>query len=68
MKLRIRTPTADSWPELQDLFGEKAHATAVGACTATTFARAGFKVVARCDPPRPIMRIDLKRARNAVNQ
>ena len=35
---------------------------------ATTFARAGFKVVARRDPPRPIMRYDLKRVRHAGNQ
>ena len=35
---------------------------------ASTFARAGFKVVARRDPPRPIMRYDLKRARHAGNQ
>lgn len=32
---------------------------------ALTFARAGFKVVARRDPPRPIMRHDLKRVRDA---
>jgi GNAT superfamily N-acetyltransferase len=32
---------------------------------ASTFARAGFKVVARRDPPRPIMRHDLKRVRDA---
>src|SRR6186997_946935 len=35
---------------------------------AATFARAGFKVVARRDPPRPIMRYDLKRVRHAGNQ
>jgi GNAT superfamily N-acetyltransferase len=35
---------------------------------ATTFARAGFKVVARRDPPRPIMRYDLKGVRHAGNQ
>jgi GNAT superfamily N-acetyltransferase len=35
---------------------------------ASTFARAGFKVVARRDPPRPIMRYDLKRVRHAGNQ
>lgn len=34
----------------------------------STFARAGFKVVARRDPPRPIMRYDLKRARHADKQ
>jgi len=34
----------------------------------STFAQAGFKVVARRDPPRPIMRHDLKRVRNAGNQ
>jgi hypothetical protein len=34
----------------------------------STFARAGFKVVARRDPPRPIMRHDLKRVRHAGNQ
>lgn len=35
---------------------------------ASTFARAGFKVVARRGPPRPIMRYDLKRVRHAGNQ
>jgi GNAT superfamily N-acetyltransferase len=35
---------------------------------ATTFARAGFKVVARRDPPRPIMRHDLKGISHAGNQ
>jgi hypothetical protein len=34
----------------------------------STFAQAGFEVVARRDPPRPIMRHDLKRVRNAGNQ
>jgi GNAT superfamily N-acetyltransferase len=35
---------------------------------ATTFVRAGFNEVARRDPPRPIMRYDLKRVRHAGNQ
>lgn len=35
---------------------------------ASTFARAGFKVVACRDPVRPIMRHDLKRVRDARNE
>jgi GNAT superfamily N-acetyltransferase len=42
--------------------------SASGTGYATTFARAGFRIVARRDPSRPIMRHDLKRVHHAGKQ
>ena len=42
--------------------------SASGTGYASTFARAGFKTVARRTPPRPIMRRDLRASRNRVTK
>jgi hypothetical protein len=82
MKLEIPPLTPDLWPDLEDLFGKKGACNGcwcmycrIGAAYrkqpagyASTFARAGLEVVARRDPPRPIMRHDLQGVRHADNQ
>jgi hypothetical protein len=83
MQLTIRPLTPDLWPDLEDLrvasrmqapaleaypFDAELSPSASSTGYASTFARAGFKVVARRDPPRPIMRHDLKRVRDAGKQ
>lgn len=60
---RARAPALEAYP-----FDAAVSPSASSTGYATTFARAGFKVVARRDPPRPIMRHDLKRVRHAGNQ
>ncbi len=54
---RARAPALEAYPLDRDLTPS---ATSTGVLT--TFARAGFKTIARHVPPRPIMRHDLKRA------
>lgn len=58
-----KAPALEAYP-----FDAKVSPSASSTGYATTFARAGFKVVARRDPPRPIMRYDLKGVRHAGNQ
>lgn len=60
---RSRAPALEAYP-----FDAAVSPSTSSTGYATTFARAGFKVVARRDPPRPIMRYDLKRVRHAGNQ
>jgi hypothetical protein len=68
VKLGVRPLTPELWTALEDLFGKSGTSNAAGPnCTsnvftgiASTFARAGFKVVARPTPARPLMRHDLK--------
>jgi GNAT superfamily N-acetyltransferase len=60
---RMRAPALEAYP-----FDAERSPSASSTGYASTFARAGFKVVARRDPPRPIMRHDLKRVRNAGKQ
>jgi GNAT superfamily N-acetyltransferase len=60
---RRKAPALEAYP-----FDAALSPSASSTGYASTFARAGFKVVARRDPPRPIMRHDLKRARNAGNE
>ena len=57
---RMRAPALEAYP-----FDADVSPSASSTGYASTFTRAGFKVVARRDPPRPIMRHDLKRTRNA---
>ncbi len=52
---RAKAPALEAYP----LDGDKTP-SASGTGYASTFARAGFKIVARRVPPRPIMRHDLK--------
>ena len=52
---RARAPTLEAYP-----VDKEVTASASGTGIASTFARAGFKTVARRVPPRPIMRHDLK--------
>jgi GNAT superfamily N-acetyltransferase len=54
---RAKAPALEAYP-----FDAKLSPSATGTGYASTFARAGFKVVARRVPPRPIMRHDLERA------
>ncbi len=58
---RAKAPALEAYPI--DAATPKAP-TNIFTGTASTFARAGFKIVARRDPSRPIMRYDLKRARS----
>ena len=60
---RVKAPALEAYP-----FDAALSPSASSTGYATTFARAGFKIVARRDPPRPIMRHDLKRARDAGKQ
>jgi len=60
---RAKAPALEAYP-----FDADVSPSASSTGFATTFARAGFKVVARRDPPRPIMRYDFKGARHAGNQ
>jgi GNAT superfamily N-acetyltransferase len=60
---RSKAPALEAYP-----FDAAVSPSASSTGYVSTFARAGFKVVARRDPPRPIMRHDLKRARNAGKQ
>jgi GNAT superfamily N-acetyltransferase len=60
---RARAPALEAYP-----FDAAVSPSTSSTGYATTFARAGFEVVARRDPPRPIMRYDLKGARHAGNQ
>lgn len=53
---RAKAPALEAYP-----FDAKLSPSATGTGYASTFARAGFKVVARRVPPRPIMRRDLRR-------
>ena len=53
---RAKAPALEAYP-----FDAKLSPSATGTGYASTFARAGFKVVARRVPPRPIMRHDLGR-------
>jgi GNAT superfamily N-acetyltransferase len=57
---RVKAPALEAYP-----FDAALSPSASSTGYATTFSRAGFKIVARRDPPRPIMRHDLKRARDA---
>ena len=52
---RARAPAVEAYPLDAELTP-----SASGTGFVTTFARAGFKIVARHAPPRPIMRHDLK--------
>jgi GNAT superfamily N-acetyltransferase len=51
---RAKAPALEAYPLLADV-----SPSASGTGYASTFARAGFKTVARRAPPRPIMRHDL---------
>lgn len=53
---RAGAPALEAYP-----FDAKLSPSATGTGYASTFARAGFRVVARRVPPRPIMRHDLER-------
>jgi GNAT superfamily N-acetyltransferase len=53
---RAKAPALEAYPLDADLTP-----SASGTGYASTFARAGFKTVARHVPPRPIMRHDLRR-------
>ena len=55
---RAKAPALEGYPLDADLTP-----SASGTGFASTFARAGFKTVARHVPPRPIMRHDLKASR-----
>jgi GNAT superfamily N-acetyltransferase len=52
---RIKAPALEAYP-----LDAALTPSASGTCYASTFARAGFKTVARRMPPRPMMRHDLK--------
>jgi GNAT superfamily N-acetyltransferase len=52
---RVKAPALEAYPLVADLTP-----SASGTSYASTFARGGFKTVARLVPPRPIMRHDLK--------
>ncbi|HEV8331598.1 MAG TPA: GNAT family N-acetyltransferase [Steroidobacteraceae bacterium] len=60
---RRKAPALEAYP-----FDAELSPSASSTGYSSTFARAGFKVVARRDPPRPIMRHDLKRVRDAGKQ
>jgi hypothetical protein len=51
-----KAPALEAYP-----FDVEMSPTASGSGYASTFARAGFKTIARRIPARPIMRLDLKR-------
>jgi GNAT superfamily N-acetyltransferase len=53
---RAKAPALEAYPLNAEL---TPNASSTG--YASTFSRAGFKTVARCVPPRPIMRYDLAR-------
>lgn len=57
---RMKAPAVEAYP-----FDAALSPSASSTGYVSTFARAGFKVVARRDPPRPIMRHDLKRIAHA---
>ncbi len=57
---RMKAPALEAYP-----FDAALSPSASSTGYVSTFARAGFKVVARRDPPRPIMRHDLKRIGHA---
>ena len=59
---RMHAPALEAYP-----FDAELSPSASSTGYVSTFARAGFKVIARRDPPRPIMRHDLKRVRDAGN-
>ena len=60
---RAKAPALEAYP-----FDATVSPSASSTGYAATFARAGFKIVARRDPPRPIMRHDLKRISDAGKQ
>jgi hypothetical protein len=60
---RAKAPALEAYP-----FDAAVSPSTTSTGYVSDFARAGFKVVARRDPPRPIMRHDLKRVRHAGNQ
>ena len=60
---RMHAPALEAYP-----FDAELSPSASSTGYVSTFARAGFKVIARRDPPRPIMRHDLKRVRDAGNE
>jgi GNAT superfamily N-acetyltransferase len=60
---RAKAPALEGYP-----FDAAVSPSASSTGYATTFARAGFRIVARRDAPRPIMRHDLKRIRDAGKQ
>ena len=60
---RAKAPALEAYP-----FDAAVSPSASSTGYATTFARAGFKEVARRDTPRPIMRHDLRGTRHAGNQ
>lgn len=60
---RLKAPALEAYP-----FDAALSPSASSTGFASTFASAGFKVVARRDPSRPIMRHDLKRIRDASKQ
>ena len=60
---RAKAPALEAYP-----FDAAVSPSSTSTGYVSTFARAGFKVVARRDPPRPIMRHDLKGVRHAGNQ
>ena len=65
MKLTIHPLTPDLWPALE-AYPLDANLTpsASGTGYVSTFKRAGFKIVARHVPPRPIMRYDFQELDN----
>jgi len=56
---RAKAPALEAYP-----FDADESPSASGTGFASTFARAGFRTVARRSPARPIMRHDLSRSRN----
>src|SRR4029453_17364077 len=60
---RNKAPALEAYP-----FDAELSPSASSTGYASTFARTALKIVPRRDPPRPIMRHDLKRARNAGNK
>src|SRR5439155_10604905 len=60
---RAKAPALEAYP----LDADKTP-SASGTGYASTFARAGFKIVARRVPPRPIMRHDLKSVRRSARR
>lgn len=60
---RAKAPALEAYP-----FDAALSPSASSTGYASTFARTGFKVVARRDPSRPVMRHDLKRVHHAGKQ
>lgn len=58
---RAKAPALEAYP-----FDAEKSPSATGTGYASTFARAGFKIVARRAPARPIMRHDLKKLKDAA--